>query len=61
LSECGKRVLAINVPVTYPPEPVNGIMVSGYMTPSPGVNFTYPMAFEINEYLYSQKLLELES
>ena len=45
LSELGKRVLVINVPLTYPPDPVNGIMVSGYMTPSRG-DFTYPAAFK---------------
>jgi predicted AlkP superfamily phosphohydrolase/phosphomutase len=50
LSEYGKRVLVINVPVTYPPEPVNGIMVSGYMTPNHDVNFTYPMAFKESLY-----------
>ena len=46
LSEYGKQVLVINVPLTYPPETVNGIMVSGYMTPSTDVDFTYPTAFK---------------
>src|SRR5207247_9037711 len=46
LSEYGKQVLVINVPVTYPPEPVNGIMISGYMTPSSNVDFTYPSNFK---------------
>ena len=46
LSEYGKQVLVINVPSTYPPEPVNGIMLSGYMTPSDQVDFTYPLAFK---------------
>ena len=46
LSEYGKQVLVINVPVTYPPETVNGIMVSGYMTPSANTDFTYPAAFQ---------------
>lgn len=46
LSEYGKHVLVINVPVTYPPDTVNGIMVSGYMTPSTDVEFTYPAAFK---------------
>lgn len=46
LSEYGKRVLVINVPVTYPPEAVNGIMVSGYMTPSSDLDFTYPPDFK---------------
>lgn len=46
LSEYGKKVLVINVPMTYPPETVNGIMVSGYMTPGPQTNFTYPQTFK---------------
>src|SRR5205814_7731359 len=46
LSEYGKQVLVVNVPMTYPPEAVNGIMVSGYMTPSSETNFTYPSRFK---------------
>lgn len=46
LSEYGKQVLVINVPATYPPEPVNGILVGGYMTPSADVEFTYPASFK---------------
>src|SRR5207248_2868650 len=46
LSEYGKQVLVINVPMTYPPETVNGIMVSGYMTPSSDTDFTYPTTFK---------------
>jgi len=46
LSEYGKQVLVLNVPMTYPPETVNGIMVSGYMTPSSDTDFTYPTSFK---------------
>lgn len=46
LSEYGKKVLVINVPTTYPPEVVNGIMVSGYTTPGTTVDFTYPPSFK---------------
>ena len=46
LSEYGKQVLVINIPATYPPEAVNGVMVSGYLTPGTGVDFTYPTAFK---------------
>src|SRR3989440_1679164 len=46
LSEYGKQVLVINVPASYPPETVNGIMISGYMTPSISTDFTYPTAFK---------------
>src|SRR5438105_8230279 len=41
LSEYGKQVLVINVPMTYPPEAVNGIMVSGYMSANICTAVTY--------------------
>ncbi len=40
LSEKEKRVLVVNLPMTYPPYPVNGVMVSGW--DSVTSNFTYP-------------------
>lgn len=43
LSEAGKRVIVINVPMTYPAEEVNGILLAGLDSPgieSPG--FAYP-------------------
>ena len=46
LSDYGKQVLVINVPATYPPEPVNGILVSGYLTPSTSAAFTSPASFK---------------
>jgi predicted AlkP superfamily phosphohydrolase/phosphomutase len=46
LSDHGKRCCIINVPFTYPPEPVNGIMISGFMTPSTTCQFTYPAEFK---------------
>ncbi len=42
LSDAGRRVIVINVPITYPPEPVNGLLVSGLMTPNTDVQFTHP-------------------
>jgi predicted AlkP superfamily phosphohydrolase/phosphomutase len=41
LSAVGKRVCIVNVPQTYPPEPVNGRMVTGLGTPSQRM-MTYP-------------------
>src|SRR5438067_8114183 len=46
LSDYGKQALVINIPATYPPEAINGIMVSGYLTPSTSVDFTYPASFK---------------
>src|SRR5262252_521423 len=33
LAACGKRVVVLTVPATYPPEPVPGVMVSGFDSP----------------------------
>ena len=41
LSEKQYRVGSINVPMTYPPEQVNGFMISGFDTPT-GKDFTWP-------------------
>ena len=38
----GKRVGMVNVPVTYPPQPVNGVLVACMLTPSLKSRFTYP-------------------
>ena len=46
LSESGKRVVVANIPMTYPAEPVNGIMLSGYMTPDMKAGVTFPAAFK---------------
>lgn len=45
LSEYGKRVGVLNVPVTYPTRPVNGFMVSGMLTPPGAERATYPAEF----------------
>jgi predicted AlkP superfamily phosphohydrolase/phosphomutase len=42
LSEKGKKVGIVNVPLTYPPKSVNGFMITGMMTPPKSDNFTYP-------------------
>jgi predicted AlkP superfamily phosphohydrolase/phosphomutase len=42
LSERGKKVILIGVPQTYPPKPVNGEMVTCFLTPSTDKQFTYP-------------------
>jgi len=38
----GKKVGVVNVPMTYPPEQVNGFLISGMLTPSSSTNFVYP-------------------
>jgi len=42
LSNHGKRVGILNVPMTYPPRKVNGFLVSGLLTPKQEPTFTHP-------------------
>jgi len=67
LSRAGKRVVVINVPLTYPPDSlINGVMVSGMLSP-PGSLFTYPPEFsdmlrergyvvDLNDQTYGQEM-----
>lgn len=41
LSQAGRTVGVMNVPVTYPPAPVNGFVIGGMLSPVAG-DFTYP-------------------
>jgi predicted AlkP superfamily phosphohydrolase/phosphomutase len=42
LTKGGKRQIVINVPMTYPPRPINGTMITGMMTPPSASVFTHP-------------------
>ena len=42
LSEYNKRVVVLNLPYTYPPYEINGIIVSGWDAPFNGEAFSYP-------------------
>jgi predicted AlkP superfamily phosphohydrolase/phosphomutase len=44
LSEKGRKVGVVGMPVTYPPEEVNGYMVSDFLTPSASDDYTYPLS-----------------
>ena len=46
LSARGKRVIVQNVPVTYPVEPVNGVMISGLLTPRTAEDYIYPASLK---------------
>lgn len=51
LSDAGKRVAVVNVPITYPAESINGVMVTGLGTPEMR-SFTYPT--ELSQRLRSE-------
>jgi len=42
LSRAGKQVILLGVPQTYPPRPVNGHVVTCFLTPSRESAYTYP-------------------
>ncbi len=42
LGDAGKRVIVHNFPCTYPPRPVNGLLIADFMTPKGRRDFTYP-------------------
>jgi predicted AlkP superfamily phosphohydrolase/phosphomutase len=46
LSEQGKRVILVNVPMTYPVEEVNGILIGGMDSPGLESDFVYPPEFK---------------
>ncbi len=62
LSDHGKRSIVVNIPLTYPPEEIDGVIVSGMMTPS-GQDFTHPkeLGKELDELVdgYPVKFLPL--
>lgn len=48
LSDAGRRVSVLGMPGTYPPEPINGYMISGFDTPvttRADASFVHPPAF----------------
>jgi predicted AlkP superfamily phosphohydrolase/phosphomutase len=57
LSAAGRRVCVVNVPMTYPPVSVNGLLISGMPAPSTRVPITEPpdllseIEREVGEYL----------
>jgi predicted AlkP superfamily phosphohydrolase/phosphomutase len=42
VSAAGKKVVVAGVPQTYPVEPVNGALISSFLTPSTQSQYTYP-------------------
>ncbi len=42
LSQAGLKVGSMNLPVTYPPRPVNGFMISGLLSPTRGGDICFP-------------------
>ncbi len=63
LSEQGRKVNVINVPISYPVEEVNGTLISGWMTPYFAKDYTYPpeLAEEINREVGDYRIYPAET
>ena len=46
LSRNNKRVILLGIPQTFPPKPVNGILVGDFLTPDTKSDYTYPSEFK---------------
>src|SRR5579862_1380322 len=42
IGDLGGRSIIVNVPLTYPPKPLKGFMISGFPTPTEKQDYTYP-------------------
>lgn len=63
LSEAGRRVAVVNIPISYPVEEVNGILISGWMTPYFAKDFTWPrdLGEEINREVGDYRIYPAET
>ncbi len=61
LSRAGKRVVVAGVPQTFPVSPVNGCMISSFLTPSTLSQYTYPgdLKDEIADLLDDEYMLDV--
>ncbi|MBL7074007.1 alkaline phosphatase family protein [candidate division KSB1 bacterium] len=46
LSRQGKKVIVMGVPPSYPPKPLNGIMIGCFLTPDTDSDYTYPSSLK---------------
>jgi predicted AlkP superfamily phosphohydrolase/phosphomutase len=61
LSRAGKQVVVAGVPQTYPVKPVNGCMISSFLTPSTQSQYTYPaeLKHEIGQIVGGEYMLDV--
>ncbi|RJQ18386.1 MAG: hypothetical protein C4560_07520 [Nitrospiraceae bacterium] len=64
LGDYNKKVGVIHFPISYPPEKVNGFMLSGFISPPNKKNYSYPeelypdLLKETGEYIFNVKVPE---
>ncbi|MGB0388379.1 MAG: alkaline phosphatase family protein [Ardenticatenaceae bacterium] len=57
LGEVGKKSIVVGVPQTYPVRPINGHLISSFLTPSVNKQYTHPhsLRFEIDQLLQKRE------
>ncbi len=62
LSRAGRRVILVGVPQTYPPQAVNGYLITSFLTPSTQSPYTYPAELKGEiEALVGKYMLDVEN
>lgn len=62
LSRRGRKVILMSVPPSYPPKPVNGCMITCFMTPGADSQYTYPAEFKQEvEQLVGRYIFDVEN
>jgi len=58
IGERGKKSVLVGIPPSYPPRPINGWLISCFITPDTSVNYTYPKELKgeierlVGEYIF---------
>lgn len=66
LAEQGRRTIAVGVPLTYPPRPINGLLVTDFLAPDTDSDYTYPPELKdeikrvVGEYLLDTRAFRTE-
>jgi predicted AlkP superfamily phosphohydrolase/phosphomutase len=60
LGEAGKRSIILGVPQTYPPRPLNGEMVTCFLTPSTKAQYTYPESLKAEVERVAEATLDVD-
>ncbi|HZT43924.1 MAG TPA: alkaline phosphatase family protein [Chthonomonadaceae bacterium] len=66
LAEHGKQSIVLGVPLTYPPRPISGLLVSDFLAPDTNSDYTYPSELKeeirqvVGEYLLDTREFRTE-
>ena len=67
LADHGKRSVALGVPLTYPPKPILGELVSDFLAPDAQANYTYPAELKeeikevVGDYIFDTREFRTEN